>query len=72
VTGAGCMMSIYNYVITEDVNVVIINDLVQSTPHLTIHFGHCTALISWALALMSNCKCKARRAVDQNLTLKKT
>jgi hypothetical protein len=30
---------------------------VQSTAHHTIHFRLCTALISRALALLSNCKC---------------
>jgi hypothetical protein len=37
---------------------------VHSTAHQTIHFRLCAALITKALALMSNCKCKARRAVD--------
>jgi hypothetical protein len=38
---------------------------VQSTAHQIIHFGLCTALISMALALISNYKCKALRAVDR-------
>jgi hypothetical protein len=37
---------------------------VQPTAHQTIHFGLCIALTSRALALISNCKHKARRAVD--------
>jgi hypothetical protein len=36
---------------------------VLSWTHQTIHFRLCTALISRALALISNCKCIARRAV---------
>jgi hypothetical protein len=34
--------------------------MVQLTAHQTIHFGLCSALISRALALTSNCKCTAR------------
>jgi hypothetical protein len=37
---------------------------VQLTPHQALHFGLNTAHISIALALISNCKCIARRAVD--------
>jgi hypothetical protein len=32
---------------------------VQSTTHQTMHFGHFTALISRALALILNCQCIA-------------
>jgi hypothetical protein len=35
---------------------------VQSTAYQTVHFGLCNALISRALALISNCNCVARRA----------
>jgi hypothetical protein len=31
---------------------------VQSTAHQTLHFVLCNALVSRALALISNCKCK--------------
>jgi hypothetical protein len=45
---------------------------VQSTAHLTMHFGLWTALIPKALALISNCKCIARRAAKRtNSTLNK-
>jgi hypothetical protein len=40
------------------------NELVQSTVNQTIHVGLCIAVITKALALRSNCKCIARRAVD--------
>jgi hypothetical protein len=35
--------------------------LVQSTAHQTVHFQLFTDLISWALALISNCMCKPWR-----------
>jgi hypothetical protein len=38
---------------------------VLSTVRQTIHFGLCTALITKAKALRSNCKCIAKLAVDQ-------
>jgi hypothetical protein len=38
---------------------------VQSTTNQTLHFGFCAALISKALALISNCKCVPWRAFDR-------
>jgi hypothetical protein len=38
---------------------------VQSTAHQTTHFGFCTALISRAFRLISNCNCITLRAVDR-------
>jgi hypothetical protein len=39
--------------------------IVKSTAHQTKHFGLCSSLISSALAITSNCKCIASRAVDR-------
>jgi hypothetical protein len=42
----------------------------MSTAQQTIHFGRGTALISMALAPISNCNCIAKRVVDRTFDFK--
>jgi hypothetical protein len=50
---------------TKDVNIRLIKPMKKNLKHQTISVELCTVLISGALVLISNCRCKAWRAVDR-------